>query len=53
LPLDDYEKEDSRWPESLRKFAAEAWRRATNGEINDEVINSSAVAHAELMARRV
>ena len=51
LHPDGFEEEDSGWPESLRKFAAEAWRRATAGEISDEVLYPSDATHAGLMAR--
>lgn len=32
---DGYECEDSGWPRGLRRFAAEAWRRADAGELTD------------------
>lgn len=36
LHPDGFESEDSGWPRSLKRFAAEAWRRAYFGELNDE-----------------
>ena len=36
LNPDGYESADSGWPRVLRRFAAEAWRRADAGELADE-----------------
>jgi hypothetical protein len=36
LHPDGYEDADSGWPRLLRRFAAEAWRRADAGELADE-----------------
>jgi hypothetical protein len=36
LHPDGYESADSGWPRVLRRFAAEAWRRADAGELTDE-----------------
>ena len=36
LHPDGYESADSGWPGGLRRFAAEAWRRAEAGELADE-----------------
>jgi hypothetical protein len=36
LHPDGYESEDSGWPRSLKRFAAEAWRRLRSGELMDE-----------------
>ena len=36
LHPDGYEDEGSGWPRALRRFAAEAWRRAGAGELSDE-----------------
>ena len=36
LHPDGYESADSGWPRVLRRFAAEAWRRADAGELADE-----------------
>jgi len=36
LHPDGYEEEGSGWPRALRRFAAEAWRRAGAGELSDE-----------------
>ena len=35
LHPDGYESADSGWPRVLRRFAAEAWRRADAGELID------------------
>ena len=35
LHPDGYESADSGWPRVLRRFAAEAWRRADAGELTD------------------
>ena len=36
LHPDGYEDAESGWPRALRRFAAEAWRRADAGELADE-----------------
>ena len=36
LHPDGYEDAESGWPRALRRFAAEAWRRADAGELDDE-----------------
>jgi hypothetical protein len=36
LHPDGYEDTDSGWPPALKRFAAEAWRRADAGELADE-----------------
>lgn len=36
LHPDGYDDYESGWPRVLRRFAAEAWRRAESGELNDE-----------------
>lgn len=36
LHPDGYEDVESGWPRALRRFAAEAWRRADAGELADE-----------------
>lgn len=51
LHPDDYESEDSGWPRALRKFAAEAWRRAENGELEDHEIYPSAAQWSGLYDR--
>ena len=38
---DGYEDSDSGWPRALRRFAAEAWRRADAGELADEELYPS------------
>jgi hypothetical protein len=35
LHPDGFEDADSGWPRALRRFAAEAWRRAEAGELDD------------------
>ena len=35
LHPDGYESADSGWPRVLRRFAAEAWRRADGGQLTD------------------
>lgn len=35
LHPDGYENADSGWPRALRRFAAEAWRRVEDGELDD------------------
>jgi hypothetical protein len=41
LHPDSYEDEDSGWPSVLRPFAAEAWRRASEGTLTDEELYPS------------
>lgn len=36
LHPDGFDDADSGWPRNLRRFAAEAWRRAEAGELADE-----------------
>lgn len=36
LHPDGFEAGDSGWPRTLKRFAAEAWRRAESGELADE-----------------
>jgi hypothetical protein len=36
LHPDGFEDADSGWPHVLKRFAAEAWRRAEAGELADE-----------------
>jgi hypothetical protein len=36
LHPDGFEDADSGWPRVLKRFAAEAWRRADAGELTDE-----------------
>ena len=36
LHPDSYEDAESGWPRALKRFAAEAWRRADTGELADE-----------------
>jgi hypothetical protein len=41
LHPDGYEDGDSGWPRTLKRFAAEAWRRAEAGELADEELYPS------------
>ena len=43
LHPDGYESADSGWAAGLRRFAAEAWRRADAGELGDEELYPSDV----------
>ena len=43
LHPDGYDDLESGWPRVLRRFAAEAWRRADAGELNDEELYPSDV----------
>jgi hypothetical protein len=40
---DGFEDTDSGWPRVLRRFAAEAWRRAEAGELDDAELYPSDV----------
>ena len=41
LHPDGFEESGSGWPRTLKPFAAEAWRRAGNGELADEELYPS------------
>src|SRR5208282_3767752 len=41
LHPDGFEEADSGWPRVLKRFAAEAWRRAEAGELADEELYPS------------
>jgi hypothetical protein len=41
LHPDGFEETDSGWPRVLKRFAAEAWRRAEAGELADEELYPS------------
>lgn len=41
LHPDGYENADSGWPRALRRFAAEAWRRVEDGELDDAELYTS------------
>jgi hypothetical protein len=41
LHPDGFDDADSGWPRVLRRFAAEAWRRADAGELNDAELYTS------------
>ena len=53
LPPDGFNDADSGWPPVLRRFAAEAWRRAETGEIKDEELYPSDAQWAGLYDRMV
>ena len=48
---DVYEAAESGWPRVLRRFAAEAWRRADAGELADEELYASDSAWSGLYDR--
>jgi hypothetical protein len=41
LHPDGFEDADSGWPRVIRRFAAEAWRRAEDGRLEDEELYPS------------
>jgi hypothetical protein len=41
LHPDAFEEEENGWPRVLKRFAAEAWRRAENGELADDELYCS------------
>ncbi len=51
LHPDGYECEDSGWPEDLKLYAAEAWRRSSCGELSDEAMYCSYAGWARLYDR--
>lgn len=51
LQPDGYESADSGWPRVLRRFAAEAWRRADAGELADEELYACDVQWSGLYDR--
>jgi hypothetical protein len=51
LHPDGYEDADSGWPRVLRRFAAEAWRRADAGELADTELYPSDAAWCGLYDR--
>ena len=51
LHPDGYEAADSGWPRGLRRFAAEAWRRADAGELADDELYPSDAQWAGLCDR--
>jgi hypothetical protein len=53
LHSDGFEDADSGWPRVLRRFAAEAWRRAQTGEIEDDELYPSDAYWAGLYDRMV
>ena len=53
LHPDGYEDEGSGWPRALRRFAAEAWRRAGAGELFDEELYPGDAQWAGLYGRMI
>ena len=53
LHPDGYEDEGSGWPRALRRFAAEAWRRAEAGELSDEELYPGDAQWAGLYDRMI
>jgi hypothetical protein len=51
LHPDGFEDADSGWPRVLKRFAAEAWRRAEAGELADEELYCSDAAWCGLYDR--
>jgi hypothetical protein len=51
LHPDGFEDPDSGWPDALRRFAAEAWRRAESGELADEELYACDAQWSGLYAR--
>ncbi len=51
LHPDGYEDPESGWPRALRRFAAEAWRRADAGELADEELYPCAAQWSGLYDR--
>jgi hypothetical protein len=51
LHPDGYDETDSGWPAVLRRFAAEAWRRAEAGELADEELYPSDAQWAGIYGR--
>ncbi|MCC5808312.1 MAG: hypothetical protein JJU00_18440 [Opitutales bacterium] len=48
LHPDGFEARDSGWPDELRPFAAEAWRRACAGSLDDSELYPANAAWARL-----
>jgi hypothetical protein len=51
LHPDGYEHDDSGWPENLKPYAAEAWRRCGLGELGDSEMYCSYASWAGLYDR--
>lgn len=51
LTPDGFDDPDSGWPRVLKSFAAEAWRRAEAGELEDEELYASDAQWAGLYDR--
>ena len=52
LHPDGYEFKDSGWPRVLRRFAAEAWRRAGTGELTDNELYCYQACKARMTRER-
>lgn len=52
LHPDGYESADSGWPLVLRRFAAEAWRRAAIGELSDNELYCYQACKARIRRER-
>ena len=53
LHPDGYDSADSGWPRVLRRFAAEAWRRADAGELTDNELYCYQACKTRLRRERV
>ncbi len=53
LHPDGFEESDSGWPEDLRPFAAEAWRRASEGGMDDGELYPANATWARLFDERL
>lgn len=51
LHPDDFDEPDSGWPENLKRYAVEAWRREEAGELADEEMYPSDATWAGLYDR--
>jgi len=51
LHPDGYDSADGGWPPGLRRFAAEAWRRAEAGELSDDELYPAAAQWSGLYDR--
>jgi hypothetical protein len=51
LHPDAFDDPDSGWPRALKRFAAEAWRRAEAGELKDQELYASDAQWAGLYDR--
>ncbi|NOS99200.1 MAG: hypothetical protein HOP29_01070 [Phycisphaerales bacterium] len=53
LHPDGFAEKDAGWPRTLRRFVAEAWRRADAGELADEELYCADATWAGLYDRMV